>query len=84
MPTIKTAISIDENIFRQAEEVASLLKVSRSRAFAMAMEEFAKRQKNEQITRQLNEAYTIEMEHEDREVMGQMRMAHRHRAELEW
>ena len=84
MPNVKTAIWIDEDVFRQAEEVACLLKVSRSRAFAMAMEEFAKRQKSEQITRQINDAYTNEAESEDRQIVRQMRSAHRHRAEMEW
>ncbi len=84
MPNIKTAISIDETIFRQAEEVACLLKVSRSRAFALAMEDFARRQKSEQITRQLNEVYTSEAENEDREIVRQMRSTHRRFAEAEW
>ncbi len=84
MPTIKTAISIDEHVFRQAEEVACLLKVSRSRAFALAMEDFARRQKSEQITRQLNETYANEAENEDREIVRQMRPTHRRLAEAEW
>ncbi|MGI4787878.1 MAG: hypothetical protein ACRYFS_03405 [Janthinobacterium lividum] len=84
MAIVKTAISIDENIFQQAEEVASFLKVSRSRAFAMAMEEFAKRQKGEQITRQINESYTDEAADEDRKIVHQMRSAERPHAEMEW
>ena len=84
MPNIKTAISIDETIFRQAEEVAAILKVSRSRAFAMAMEEFAQRRRGEEITRQLNEAYTQGAEDEDREIVRQMRSAYRRNTETEW
>lgn len=57
MAIVKTAISIDEAIFRQAEEVAGLLKVSRSRAFALAMEDFAKRQENRRLLEQINAAY---------------------------
>ncbi len=84
MAIVKTAISIDEAIFRQAEEVAGILNVSRSRAFALAMQDFAKRQRSEQITRQINEAYTSEAESEDREIVRRMRSAYRPRVETEW
>ena len=57
MAIVKTTISIDEAIFRQAEEVASLLKVSRSRAFALAMEDFAKRQENRRLLEKINASY---------------------------
>ena len=57
MAIVKTTISIDEAIFRQAEEVASLLKVSRSRAFALAMEDFARRQENRRLLEKINASY---------------------------
>lgn len=84
MAIVKTAISIDENIFQQAEEVACLLKVSRSRAFAMAMEEFAKRKKSERITQQINESYSDAAENEDRAIVRQMRSSYHPHAEMEW
>lgn len=43
MPKIKTTITIDEKLFLQVKELAALLKVSRSRIFEMAMEEFLRR-----------------------------------------
>ena len=43
MPKIKTTITIDEKLFLQVKELAALLKVSRSRVFEMAMEEFLRR-----------------------------------------
>ena len=84
MPNIKTAISIDETIFRQAEEVAAILKVSRSRAFAMAMEEFAKRRRGEEITRQLNEVYADGSPLEEQELLLHMRATHRRVVGPEW
>ena len=84
MPNIKTAISVDENIFRQAEEVARSLNVSRSRAFAMAMEEFAKRRKSEQITQQLNEVYAEGPDAEEQELLRRMQPTHRRIAGPEW
>lgn len=43
MPRIKTTITIDEELFLQVKELAVLLRVSRSRIFEMAMEEFLRR-----------------------------------------
>jgi len=57
MAVVKTAISIDEAIFRQAEEIAGILNVSRSRAFALAMEDFARRQANKALLEKINASY---------------------------
>ena len=84
MPITKKAIAIDEHAFLLAEELARSLKVSRSRILEMAVEEFARHRKSQQITRQINEAYTQEAENEDREIVRQMRSTYRHRAEMEW
>ncbi len=43
MPKIKTTITIDEKLFLQVKQLAVLLKVSRSRVFEIAMEEFLRR-----------------------------------------
>ena len=84
MPNVKTAISLDKDLFLEVEEIANSLKVSRSRVFAMAMEEFAKRRRSDRITQQINAAYTEEAEKEDREITRQMRLTHRRHTEMEW
>jgi metal-responsive CopG/Arc/MetJ family transcriptional regulator len=40
MPTIKTAISIEKPIFEQMDVLAKNLKISRSRLFVLAAQEF--------------------------------------------
>ena len=84
MPNIKTAISLEQNLFQQVDELASSLKVSRSRVFALAAEEYLKRRHSEQITQQINETYTDEAAEEDQEILRQMRGTHRRLAEAEW
>lgn len=84
MPNIKTAISLNRDLFEQVDELACSLKVSRSRVFALATEEFLKRRRNAQITQQLNETYTGEAAEEDQEILRQMRPTHRRLAEAEW
>ncbi len=57
MPNVKTAVSIEETLFERAEALARELKVSRSRLFAMALEDFVLRAENRRLLEQLNEAY---------------------------
>ena len=56
MSTVKTAISIEESLFEQAEALAQELKVSRSRLFVLAMEDFVRRHHNRQLLEQINAA----------------------------
>ena len=54
---MKTAISISDGLLREADETARLMKVSRSRLFALAVGEFLKRQRREEMLFRLNEVY---------------------------
>ena len=54
---MKTAISIHDGLLREADEAARLMKVSRSRLFALAVGEFLKRQRREEMLLRLNEVY---------------------------
>jgi metal-responsive CopG/Arc/MetJ family transcriptional regulator len=54
---MKTAISIDDALLREADETAQALGVSRSRLFALAVGGFLQEQRREQMLRQLNEVY---------------------------
>lgn len=84
MAIVKTAISLDQELFAQVEEIACTLKVSRSRVFALAAEDFVRRRRNAQITQQINEAYSDEAREEDLETVRQMRSVHQCLAEAEW
>jgi metal-responsive CopG/Arc/MetJ family transcriptional regulator len=57
MPAIKTAISIEKDLFEQAEELAKEMKVSRSKFVSMALKEFVRRHEEEELTRKINEVY---------------------------
>ena len=56
MPAIKTAISIEQALFDQAEELAREMNVSRSKLVSLALNEFVRRREEEEITCKLNEA----------------------------
>lgn len=51
---MKTAVSIPDPIFQEAEEVAQDLGISRSELYATALAELLKKRKHEKITEQIN------------------------------
>lgn len=61
--SVKTAISLDSDLFEQAELAARELKISRSRLFALAVEEFLRRRENQQLVDAIN-ATVDQPEHE--------------------
>ncbi len=67
MAHVKTAISLDESLFREAEEWAEKLGFSRSQLFARAVEEYVRRRENEELLARLNEAHAGGPDEEDEE-----------------
>ncbi|GMT41920.1 MAG: hypothetical protein IEMM0002_0331 [bacterium] len=54
---MKTAISIPDRIFIAAEQAARRSGVSRSKLYAIAVEEYLKAHRSESVTEKLNEVY---------------------------
>ena len=69
MAHVKTAISLDESLFREAENWAGKLGVSRSQLFARAVEEYVRRHEDEDLVRRLNEAHADRPDEEDEEAL---------------
>jgi metal-responsive CopG/Arc/MetJ family transcriptional regulator len=55
---MKTAVSMPDDLFQQAEAAARRLRVSRSELYATALAEFLKQQDTRSITQRLNELYS--------------------------
>jgi metal-responsive CopG/Arc/MetJ family transcriptional regulator len=83
MATIKTAVSLHEQLFKQAEVMARELKLSRSRLFAAALEEFIERHRNRQLLDRINKAYEA-TDDSERKYLRKMRQRHRKSIEGEW
>ena len=58
---MKTAISIPDELFEKAEELAERLEVSRSQLYARAIAEYTERHSSQQVREKLNAIYA-EME----------------------
>lgn len=54
---MKIAVTIPDEVFRRAEEIANALGISRSELYAKALAEFIREQRDERITERLNQAY---------------------------
>lgn len=54
---MKTAISIPDDLFASADELASRLGVSRSQLYADAVAEYLARHRGQDVTARLNAAY---------------------------
>ncbi len=57
MSYMKTAISIDEGLYRKAEKLSGKLNVSRSQLFAQALEYLLEKSETLEIIQKLNEVY---------------------------
>ncbi|MFZ4854858.1 MAG: hypothetical protein ACOYL3_00550 [Desulfuromonadaceae bacterium] len=84
MLAIKTAISIEKVIFDQAEKVAQAMKVSRSKLFVLALQEFLERQKNRELLAQINAAYSDQPDATEQTLRKSQRRQHRRIVESEW
>lgn len=74
MATVKTAISIEKSIYEQMDTLAKKSKISRSRLYALAAEEFILKNKNLEILKSLNTVYENLSETEP--IVAEMRLTH--------
>jgi len=55
--TMKTAISIQDELLEQVDATARTMGLSRSRFIALAVDEFIRKQRQDEMLRRLNEVY---------------------------
>ncbi len=84
MQNVKTAISIQKSLFEQAEDLARKMKVSRSRLFVLALEDYIHRQRNRELLAQINAAYAGEPDPAEQTLRRRTKHSHRHIVEGEW
>ena len=84
MATVKTAISIQESLFNQVNDLAEELQVPRSQLFVLAVEEFIKRHENRKMLETLNRVYADVSDPNDECLHKRMRRRHRQLVERQW
>lgn len=83
MATVKTAISLDADLYDQAKKTARKLGVPRSRLFSIALREFLAQQENRQLRGRLN-AVCDAMAPAGRTIPAGMKRKHRALVEGSW
>jgi metal-responsive CopG/Arc/MetJ family transcriptional regulator len=84
MGNVKTAISIQEPLFKKAEALARELNISRSRLFVLAVEEYIRRHQNQELLERINSAYEDEPDPAEIRRLRSMRRSHRRIVDGEW
>ena len=83
MAHVKTAISIEESLFREADELADEMNTSRSQLFEMAVSEFVHRQKSKKLLEEINSAYDDTPDAMEAKLRRAMKVKHRQLLESE-
>ena len=84
MTTIKTAVSLPQDLFERVDTLADELQISRSRLFGLALEEYLRRHRNQRLLEQINAAYAEGPDPSEQALLRRMRRSHRHIVEGEW
>jgi len=71
--SVKTAISMQEELLIEVNRVAEELKVSRSRLFVLAVQDFIKKRENQKMLAQINDAFGDGPDAEEEIVQSGMR-----------
>jgi metal-responsive CopG/Arc/MetJ family transcriptional regulator len=73
---VKTAVSLNRELFRKGEALAAKLRMSRSQLLARALEEFIQRRENDELLRRLNAAYADGPDEQERRTLDAARIQH--------
>jgi len=84
MPSVKTAISVQQPLFERAEAIARDMQISRSHLFALALEDFIRRYENQQLLDRINAAYEEAPDSSEQALLRNMRRRYKQIVEGEW
>jgi metal-responsive CopG/Arc/MetJ family transcriptional regulator len=82
--TVKTAISIDKELFEKVDNLAHELNISRSRIFAVAATEFIRHHKNQKLLEAINAAYDDVPDVKEESLKSMMRSRHLKMVKDQW
>lgn len=84
MGTIKTAISIDSNLFEKINKLSEEIKLSRSQIFSQAVKYFIERKNNLELVRRINRAYPDVIDEDEKELLESSKHKYAEIIEEEW
>ncbi len=84
MGTVKTAISIDSELFDKINTLADEIKLSRSQIFSQAVKYFIDRKNNLELVRRINQAYSDTINEDEMERLEHSKQKYAEIIEEEW
>jgi metal-responsive CopG/Arc/MetJ family transcriptional regulator len=84
MGGIKTAISLEKPLFEKIEALAKELRISRSRLFVLAAQDFLERHRNRELLKEINNAYSDMPTAEEDKLLAEMRERHTDVVKEQW
>ena len=81
---MKTAISIDDDLLRAADDAAQRLGLSRSRLFSVAVGDFLERHRKDDMLRRLNEVYAHGADAPEKRLVRKMKTRFRQTIKDRW
>lgn len=84
MAIVKTAISVEEGLFKEAHRMARKLGIPRSRLFSLALEEYMRQEENKILLEKLNRVYAGGSDQAERRAIGAMKRKQRAIVEGRW
>jgi len=81
--SVKTAISLQEELFKKVNKLAGELHVSRSRLFVMAVQDFIQKKESQDLLSQINNAFSDQPDSEEIKIQSKMRKKQAKRIERE-
>lgn len=74
--SVKTAISLQEDLFKEVNHLASEMHVSRSKLFVMAVKDFIKKEESKNLLEQINSAFSDAQTSDEMVIQKEMRVKH--------
>ena len=84
MSLVKTAISLNEDLFKKANKLSAEMEISRSRLFQFAIESYIRQYENKQILDRLNKIYSGEPTPEEEKLQKSMKDYHKRMVKDKW
>jgi metal-responsive CopG/Arc/MetJ family transcriptional regulator len=84
MAAVKTAISLDADLFREADRLARQMRIPRSRLLSLALREFVRERRNRELLDELNRAYATPPNRVERRLLQEAKRLAGRRLKPEW
>jgi metal-responsive CopG/Arc/MetJ family transcriptional regulator len=81
---MKTAISLEDNLLREADQTARRMGLSRSRLFSLALQDYLRNRRQEAMVERLNQVYGATPDLEEKDAARKIKAKFRRTVRERW